>query len=184
MERRQALKYTALMTGAAVGAPLVSALLSGCKLDNAGADGQELKFFPKSEFELLMDVIDVILPRTESPSASDAGVHYIIDNMIGHVYNDEDRAKFRDGFKAFTTHLRDEKFLDATGEDRLTILQDCGSSDDSTIKEAYLDLRQQTIAYYLTTQPVATEFLNFLPVPGVYEPCIQLTDVGGKAWAI
>ena len=26
--------------------------------------------------------------------------------------------------------------------------------------------------------------LNYLPVPGSYEPCIELSEVNGKAWAL
>ena len=106
MERREILKYTALLTGAAVGAPLWSALLSGCDAaPNENAATDQLQFFNREEFVLLAGVIDLILPKTDSPSASDVGVHYTIDGMVGTVYQDEDKAGFRKGFDALAGYL-------------------------------------------------------------------------------
>lgn len=184
MERREALRYTALLTGAALGAPLVSAVMSGCGQDSGSMDVGDLKFFPKSEFELLQMVADVILPSTESPSASDVGVPLVIDHMVGHVYSEEDRKKFREGFKAFSTHLREIDFKGMDIADKEDTLRALGSDEEGDLHDIYLDIRQQAIAYYLSSQVVSTEFLNFLPVPGEYEPCVDLADVGGKAWAI
>ncbi len=48
----------------------------------------------------------------------------------------------------------------------------------------YNQLRQQTISYYLSSEEICTNYLNYLPVPGKYEPCITLEEAGGKAWAI
>ena len=55
---------------------------------------------------------------------------------------------------------------------------------DQMAKSAFLEFKQQTIAYYLSTEEIATNYLNYLPVPGTYESCISLESVGGKAWAL
>ena len=75
MERRQLLRYTAYFTGAAVGAPLMSTLLSGCKTDTMAEAVDQLSFFSGEEFSLVKKVIDTIIPKTDSPSATDVGVH-------------------------------------------------------------------------------------------------------------
>jgi len=51
-------------------------------------------------------------------------------------------------------------------------------------KAALLDIKQQAVAYYLSTKEIATNYLNYLPIPGEYEPCISLESVNGKVWAI
>ena len=72
MKRRDLLKYTALATGAAVSAPLASVLLSGCKPDIVANDlDYELKFFDEEQLALVRQLVDVILPKTASPSASE-----------------------------------------------------------------------------------------------------------------
>lgn len=52
------------------------------------------------------------------------------------------------------------------------------------LNESYRHIKQQTIAYFLSTEEISTNHLNYLPVPGKYEACISLESVGGKAWAI
>ena len=55
---------------------------------------------------------------------------------------------------------------------------------DKPAKFAFIGFKQQAVTYYLSTKEIATRYLNFLPIPGVYEPCISLESVDGKAWAI
>ena len=192
MERREVLKYTALLTGAAVSAPLWSALLSGCDAaPNENAATDQLQFFNREEFVLLAGVIDLILPKTDSPSASDVGVHYTIDGMVGTVYQEEDKAGFRKGFDALAGYLNSategKGLLSRETSEQLNLLQQLESSKEEGLEEArnaFLDLKQQAIAYYLSTKEIATKYLTYLPVPGVYKACISVEEAGGKAWAL
>ena len=111
MHRREVLKYTALVTGAVVSAPLVASLLSGCSDMTSSAADKEL-YLDEESFGFLTDIIDTILPSTDSPSASEVGVHLTIDHMIGKVYNDGDRNTWRTRFDALKRYLNgaDSKF--------------------------------------------------------------------------
>ena len=44
MNRREILQYTAWATGAAVGAPLLSVVLSGCQTEPAATEGNPIAF--------------------------------------------------------------------------------------------------------------------------------------------
>ena len=108
MNRREILKYTALATGATLSGSLVSIILSGCgsdAADKAMADGYQPKFFSEDEMAQLRSLIDVIMPKTDSPSASEVGVHRIMDSMAGDVYDEEQKAKYRKGFSSLSQHL-------------------------------------------------------------------------------
>jgi hypothetical protein len=192
MERREILKYTALLTGASVSFPLWSVILSGCNTapsENAPID--ELQFFSQEEFTLLTGLADLILPKTDSPSASDVGVHFTIDGMVGTVYKAEGQVAFRKGFRALASYLEASKegrgWLSLETSEQLNLLQQLENSKDEDREEArkaFLNLKQQTIAYYLSTKEIATQYLTYLPVPGVYKSCISLEEAGGKAWAL
>jgi hypothetical protein len=189
MKRREILKYTAWATGAAVSAPLMSTLITGCKTEGGSASANDaLSFFSDDEFDTLMQVIDTILPKTDSPSATEVGVHETIDHMVGNVYNDEDRAAYRKGSNALLSYLNEGGlFGKKSSAEKLEILnhlEDNSSSTSAEIKAAYMHLKQQAIAYYLTTEEIGTKFLNYLPVPGAYNGCISLAEAGGKAWAL
>ena len=132
-------------------------------------------------------MVDVILPATDSPSASEVGVHRTIDHMVGVVYAEPARQDFVKGFSALTEFLRKAGFEKQDGNGKLEMLkalQATTNGDQESLRKAFLDLRQQTIAYYLSTEEIGTKFLNYLPVPGAYEACISLEEAGGKAWAL
>ena len=188
MNRREILRYTALATGAAVAGPLVSSLLTGCRTDTAaGTETGALAFFDPGEFDLVKTLADLILPKTDSPSASEVGVDLMIDHMVGSVYVEADQAAYRSGFTALAGYLDQAGFKDLSGEQKTELLKALDLSSDealSGVKQAFLDFKQQVIAYYLTSEEVGTHFLTYLPVPGPYEPCITVEQAGGKAWAI
>lgn len=186
MNRREILKYTAYLTGATVSAPLISVIMSGCKTDSLAEEATStLNFFSEADFKLVRTVVDLILPKTDSPSASEVGVHNTIDHMLGLVYSKEAQTKFKNGFVAFTKYLNEVS--SKKGEPTLEILQQLQQSkkeDNQDARNTFLDIKQQTIAYYLTSEEIGTKYLNYLPVPGKYESCISLEEVEGKAWAL
>jgi len=192
MKRRAILKYTALATGAAIAAPLMTTLLSGCQTD-AVAKLPDYKpgFFNDTEFTILKKMVDLILPKTDSPSATEVGVQNIIDTMVGKVYENEEKGAYQKAFRGLLTYLnKDEKdttFKNVIKNLSLEKLQEINDTKDENlkaVKDSFLHLKQQTVAYYLSTEEIGKNYLNYLPVPGEYQSCIQLADVGGKAWAL
>jgi glucoside 3-dehydrogenase (cytochrome c) hitch-hiker subunit len=197
MNRREIIKYAALATGAAISTPLLTSLLSGCQTDIVdNAEDYSPLSFSKEEFALLKNLVDVILPKTDSPSATGVGVHRMIDHMVSKVYNKEDQTAYQERFKKLVSHLAGtsgeetpdlNKLLQLDPSQKLALLKKIDSSEEEALKDirkAYLDLKQQTVAYYLTTEEIAKNYLTYLPVPGNYEPCISVEAAGGKAWAI
>lgn len=192
MKRRDILKYTALATGAAVSGPLLSSLLVGCQSEITESGAEEvLHFFSREEMALVKDLVDLILPKTDSPSASEVGVHRVIDAMIGTVYAEKDQASYKKGFASLASYLKEaaagKEFVSLAAEVKLPVLQELGRSEDasaSASRQALLNFKQQTVAYYLSTEEIGKNYLNYLPIPGAYDACIQLSEVeGGRAWA-
>ncbi len=72
IDRREALRKTALLMGAAVSASALTGILQGCKAT------PELTytpvFFNADQATLVSEVADIIIPRTDTPGAKDAGV--------------------------------------------------------------------------------------------------------------
>lgn len=184
MKRREILKYTALMTGAAVSAPLLSSILSGCTISNESLSNFQAQFFSKEDFKLVTNMVDVILPKTDSPSASEVGVDQTIDTIINQVYKEEDQQTYANGFSSLVEYLKNEDFEGSTEDEKLEILKKLDQSKDAKARKAFLEFKQQAILFYLSSEEVGEKFLNYLPVPGAYEPCISLESVGGKIWSI
>ena len=189
MKRREVLKLVTLSTGAVLTAPLLGSLVSGCKADIKNDDlDYELQFFTKDEFDQVKDLVNTILPTTDSPSAVDVGVHQTVDTMVGEVYNNHEQELYRKNLTSLIKYInRNGNFQQLDSESKIALLSDLSYSDKENLKsekKAFLDLKQQTIAYYLTNEKIAKKYLNYLPVPGKYEACISLEEVGNKAWAL
>ncbi|PCJ98342.1 MAG: hypothetical protein COA50_02235 [Flavobacteriaceae bacterium] len=182
MKRREVIKMVSLATGAAISAPLMSSLLSGCESAISKDDADHiLQFFNENEFYQIREIVAVILPETDTPSASSIGVHRVIDTMVGTTYRPVEKETFK---KTITSFL---EYVSSTSGDKLTVLKELSQSNDESLADAkagFLDLKQQTVAYYLLNEEIAKTQLNYLPVPGSYEPCIKLSDTNRKAWAI
>lgn len=189
MNRRNVLRYSAYtVTGAAL-----LPLIQSCKSATDTATGFKPSFFDPEQFSMVSDICDVLLPETDTPGAVSLGVPAFFDHMVGAVFPTEQKEGFRTSFGKLQ-NLLDSKsdggsFAKLSSDAKQKLITDLdrqwhNDDSDSDEKAAYLSVRSQAISYYLGTEEVATNQLNYLPVPGQYEGCITLASVGGKAWAI
>ena len=189
MKRRNTIKLLTLGTGAVFVTPLVSGLLSSCKSE-PDYPSFEPEFFDAEELPLLNAVIDTLIPETDSPSAVTVGVPQTLDHMISGLYWPEQKAAFKANFSALKEYLntvKGQSFINLKPEEKTTVLHELiDSREDSTktARNSLLDIKNQSIAYYLNTEKVAKNHLNYLPVPGPFLPCVPLDELNGKAWAI
>ena len=161
MERRDVLRYAAALTGAAIAAPITTQVLA-----SALNISEKPLFFDKGTFESISQVMDTILPRTDSPSATDVKVNFIMDNMFNKVFDEKYQQGFMKRFNHLNNHLKNQQFFNSTTKEQLAILQQIESlksEEGSLVYQAYIDLKQQTITYYLSTEEIAENFLNYLP---------------------
>lgn len=186
MDRRQILKYAAMLTGTALCAPVTATMLSDLSnLSDNTAASPNPAFFAADDFQLLTQIMDTILPKTDSPSASDVGVHKMMDHMFAVVFEPEYQQKFKGQYKALRQFLESNDFSQLTPVQRTRLLRDLELSEkQSDAYWAYTDIKQQTVSYYLLSEQIAENYLNYLPIPGEYKPCVSLAKLGGKAWAI
>lgn len=194
MNRRQVLQYTAWITGASVSAPLAGAILSGCSRapqeEVVGASQNSmpmLHFFSPDQFKKVTILADAILPKTDSPSASDVGVPETVDTMIGQVFDADYHRTFKAGWHQLSEFLARQDFWQAAPAAQAEALRSLELSEEPDhveLQASYLELKQQVVAYYLTSEEIGENYLNYLPIPGKYDPCISIEDVNNQAWAI
>lgn len=197
MNRREVLRYTAWITGTAVSASLASAILSGCskqpaeqnqvEKSNISPDIGFLHFFTPEQFALVGLLADTILPRTDSPSATDVKVHTTVDSMLGQVFDSTYQTAFKNNWLALEKHLAQQQFLQLDTTAQTEVLRSLELNQDentASAKKGLVEFKQQVVAYYLTTEEIGKKFLNYLPIPGYYKPCISVDEVNNKAWAL
>ena len=193
MDRREALKRTAMLMGGIVSAPAIMGVLKGCTA-RPGIDFKP-EFLSADQASIVSQVSEIIIPRTDTPGAKDAGVPSFIDQMLKEVYAEEDRKRFTDGLEAFNAQAKTEfgdEFADLDEADQTTFvkkLHDEAIKAEKTTTPApprpfILMMKEMTMLGFFTSEPGATQVLQYVAVPGAYKGCIPLSEAGtGKTWA-
>ena len=124
MDRRKALKKTGLLAGAALAAPSMLSLLQSCKDESRLTWKPE--FFTENEAKTIGTLVDMILPRTDTPGALDVKVDVFIDKVIARTYDDEGQKNMRDEIAAFDAScVADfgDSFINLSEQDRIKKLK-------------------------------------------------------------
>lgn len=126
MNRRDALKSTGLFVGIGLaGGAITSALFQSCK------DAQSLKvwtpqFIPADLVDMVAEIAETILPKTNTPGAKDVNVHQFLDAAWNLFYKPEEKEHIMKGLMAFDGECKEatgKSFLELSPEERLSHLQ-------------------------------------------------------------
>lgn len=131
MERRVALKNMGLAFGYTVAAPTLLGIVQSCS-------GKKVldwtpDFFTKDEGTVLHTLIDILLPKTDTPSASEVNVHVFIDKFANEVLPKEHQDFLKMGMGKFT-----DKVLAASQKETLA---DLNEEDLEPVFATYLKKR-------------------------------------------
>mgnify|MGYP002784930717 FL=1 len=192
IDRREALKKTALLMGAAVSASALTGILQGCKAT------PELiytpVFFTPDQARIVTEVAEIIIPKTDTPGAKDAGVPGFIDTMLKDCYKKEDQDRFIAGLTAFDEEAKKaygDSFIYCKPEqqvEHVKKIHEAALKEMKENKEAkrpfILMAKELTLLGFFTSEPGATQVLQYVAVPGSYKGCVPLAEAGnGKTWA-
>ena len=186
MNRREALRRTALLIGGAVSAPTIAALLAGCDA-RTGETGWSPRALNGDQTELVATIAEHIIPETDTPGARSTGVHRFIDTMLAEYYTPDDRRRFLAGLEDVDARAKrsgGKSFLRLAPKEQVALL---GELDrDAYAQPAtpfFRTMKELTILGYYTSEPGATRELHHVPVPGRFEGCVPLAQVG-RTWAV
>ncbi len=192
IDRREALRKTALLMGAAVSASALSGILQGCKA--APELTYTPSFFTEDQARIVMEVAEIIIPKTDTPGAKDAGVPGFIDVMLKDCYKKEDQDRFIAGLTAFDEEAKKaygDSFIYCKPEQQVELVTKTHAAALTEAKENneakrpfILMAKELTLLGFFTSEPGATQVLQYVAVPGSYKGCIPLAEAGnGKTWA-
>lgn len=197
MDRRNALKKTGLLAGATIAMPSILSLLQSCK-NEPRLDWQPL-FFTIDEANTIASIVDMILPRTNTPGALDVKVDMFIDKVIAKTYAEEGQEHMRAEIRTFNERCTKDfgaVFTGLSAEERTAFLKSEEKSSGKfnrgvwgkTVGDQepigfYRSLKSTAIWAYMTSEEIGKNVLNYDPVPGNYEPCVPVSEVGNK-WSL
>ena len=105
MERRNALKNIGLAFGYTVATPTLIGLVQSCQ--NEKSINWTPNFFNKDQAIVLTQLVDIILPKTDTPSATEVKVDIFIDRYSDEVMSVEDQKFSKMLFNAFNKYALD-----------------------------------------------------------------------------
>lgn len=124
MDRRKALKNMGLAMGYTVATPTLISLIQSCKGENVLEWIPE--FFTKDEGSIISHLVDIIIPKTDTPSATGVQVDIFIDKFANEVMEKEQQDFVKMSMGHFIEKaIKDsgkEKAADLTPEDLESVL--------------------------------------------------------------
>jgi gluconate 2-dehydrogenase gamma chain len=188
IDRREALRRTAMLLGGVLSAPAIAGVLAGC--NSRSADGK-WRSLTNEQGELVATIAEHIIPETDTPGARAVGVHVFIDRMLAGHYGDEDRKRVLDGLtsldataqgecgRAFIRCSVDEQRALLTRIDQEAFAPTAGRRDVPWFRM----IKELTVLGYYTSEIGATRELRHVAVPERFEGCVPLEQIG-RTWAV
>jgi len=183
LERRALLKRVAWMLGGAVSAPAALAILQGCSAKEP-VPGAAIasKFFKGRQADVVTAIADVLIPRTDTSGALDAGVPAFIDAVMADVYPKDAQERFSAGIDAFETAAGSggTAFLEQDTAHRAATVQqaiDAAFTGEHKDKPFILVARELTLLGFYTSRVGVTENMEYVAVPTVYHGCVPLSQM-------
>ncbi|MBM3872519.1 MAG: gluconate 2-dehydrogenase subunit 3 family protein [Verrucomicrobia bacterium] len=184
LTRREALRRAALLLGVAF-TPSILAAATGAAPTAGTAPVAPAPALIAAERAVVAAVAERLLPRTDTPGALDAGVPEFIDRLVGAYFTDAERRTFREGVAALDRESGSRAggpFASRKPEQQDTLLASLAEDAVGRGTTFYSLVREATIVGYFTSELVGKTVLHYDPVPGRFDACIPISEVGNVAW--
>lgn len=128
---------------------------------------------------------DRILPRTDTPGAADVGVPAFIDRLYGEFMTPAEQKLLMQGLQEIETAAKAAHgagFPTLTAAQQDAVLRAVAKSQQDKEPSSFGLLRSATVLGYFTSEPVGRNVLHYDPVPGAYDGCVPIDQVGRRNW--
>jgi hypothetical protein len=197
MDRRKALQKTGLFAGATLMMPTMLSILQSCK-EEKRLDWQP-EFFTEDEAKTVSLLVDMILPRTDTPGGLDVKSDIFMDKVVAQTYDAEGQENMRSEIAAFNANCKEKygaDFIDLNEADRIAVLKEAEANSGkfnpgvwgTAVGEQepigfYKGLKSMAIWAYFTSEEIGKNVLSYDPIPGSYESCKPVSEVGNR-WSL
>ncbi len=126
MDRREALKHLALLTGGALSMSTIAGILGGCRAGSAPGTYQP-QTLSSDQHELVATIAELILPETDTPGARAAGVPEFIDRMLTDWMYAAEREHFLQELARVDARAQErfgQPFVQASEEQQVQLLRE------------------------------------------------------------
>ena len=189
MNRREAIKNQVLFVfGTSISTAVLSNLLASCK--NTIDIGWQPIFFTAAQADILAQITETILPKTQTPGATDIGVAQFIDKVIGLLLNKESQQEILKGIEEIDALAKtrfNKNFKARSADQKVELLLELDKNAGSypltlwgiTLEKPgpvsfFRHLKRLTLFAFFTSEEIGKGVLRYDPVPGDYLACVPL----------
>lgn len=205
MERRKALKDLGLGTFSIFAGSLLFSSLQSCS--SGPSLNWQPKFFTNEEATQMERICEAIMPKTDTPGATEAGVVPHLDISVHTMDSQTEKAYLKQGLQAFLGRFESNMGVSFDKATSLQVGQAINgylrgmSKNPNLLKNYQTDLRKEneksqgffeihfvytvvnaTIWSYLTSELIGEQIMLYDPIPGDYDGCVKHTN-GTMAWS-
>ncbi|WP_080055280.1 gluconate 2-dehydrogenase subunit 3 family protein [Spirosoma aerolatum] len=168
MNRRDALTRAAWLLGGTLSAPTLQAMNRWEQLvSNGRTSHQTNSFLTETQREIVARTAELIIPRTDTPGAIDAGVPAFIDLMLRDCY----KKPVQDAFLTGLSDLERKNFLTLTPDQQTALLKQVEAEAQTSSSPTYwLLTKELTLLGYFTSEPGIKASFDYQPIPGKFVP--------------
>ena len=177
--RREAIRRAALLAGVALSPAWLSAI------DQAARPATQGSRLTLTHAAIAGAVANRILPRTETPGAADVGVPAFINLLYGDFMTAAERKMLTDGLNevdAAAKAAHGGAFTTLSPDRQDTVLRAIARAEEGKDQGFFRLIRSATILGYFTSEQVGRNVLHYDPVPGRYDGCVPIDQVGRRNW--
>ena len=176
ISRREAIRRAALLAGVVLSPEWLSFV------DRATPAAQAQSLTP-SQGTLVSAIADRIIPRTDTPGAADVGVPAFIDLLYGQFMTEAERKMLTDGLvevEAAARSAHGAPFSTLTADRQDVLLRGIARAEEGRDQGFFRLIRSATVLGYFTSEQVGKNVLHYDPVPGRYDSCVPIEQVGRR----
>jgi glucoside 3-dehydrogenase (cytochrome c) hitch-hiker subunit len=178
ISRREAIRRAALAAGVMVSTEWLS-IVDGVR---PAAQATRLS---AAQASLAGAIADRIIPRTDTPGAADVGVPAFIDLLYGDFMTPAEQKLLTDGLdgvEAAAKSAHGASFASLAADRQDALLRGIAKAEEGREQGFFRLIKSATILGYFTSEPVGRNVLHYDPVPGSYDGCVPIDQVGRRNW--
>jgi len=182
MNRRESLKALGALVGGNLLAPAALAdFLQTAASIKEGKGAWQPRLLTAQQAALLAELVDVIIPATDTPGAKEALAHVFVDLYVKDCHPEAQRRVFLeglDGLDALSRKQRGRDFLKLSAEERLALLKQLERESwerNEPVEKSFIRmLKNLTLVGFFSSQAGATRTAEYVRSPGPFEGCNEL----------
>ena len=137
-----------------------------------------INIMPEDE-NMLAELAETILPKTDTPGAKDLSAHLFALKMVDDCYSKSNQDKYVEGMKAFETFVSKKTgklFTEINSAERQSIVAELDKQKTSgdAMSFFFQSTKRLTVQAYTTCEYYMTKIRGYKMIPGKFQGCVPL----------